>query len=428
MHFAKPLENSHNAHHSTPSSRWKLNQTWLTWLVAFSALMFIQLSQTTSVIVFMVAVAICAFARPQDAWKAILESRFVWPFLLYAAFSIIWSQASDLTARGVVELTFTVVAATLVAQTISPKAFVSAIVACCLVATVASIIYLGPELIAEWNSGFPVQGIFLGSKNSFGAAEALFILAGFYFALDRTRPYAMRILMIPCIFLAVALLISSRSATAALTVVPALLCSAAMYLLVNFSPRFRPIILFSVCAISVLFTAMIIPVVESTLPLFLDASGKDVTLTGRTLLWRWADRIIADNPILGFGYEAFWIPGNSYAELIWLEQGMAWRSGLHFHSQWYEVAVELGLIGLVLAVIVFMIVFVSVFSWALRRPSPESCFFLGFLIFTTIRTYVEVDLFWQYSLAFMIFIASYCYAKREKRERAALPSTAVEFV
>jgi exopolysaccharide production protein ExoQ len=169
---------------------------------------------------------------------------------------------------------------------------------------------------------------------------------------------------------------------------------------------------------------MIIPVVESTLPLFLDATGKDVTLTGRTLLWRWADRIIADNPILGFGYEAFWIPGNSYAESIWLEQGMAWRSGLHFHNQWYEVAVELGLIGLVLAAIVFMIVFVSVFSWALRRPSPESCFFLGFLIFTTIRTYVEVDLFWQYSLAFMIFIASYCYAKRGKRER----SMAVEFV
>jgi len=82
------------------------------------------------------------------------------------------------------------------------------------------------------------------------------------------------------------------------------------------------------------------------------------------------------------------------------------------------MTVQLGYVGLALTLIPFLIVLIEVARWALRAPSPESCFFFGFLVYTAIRTYVEVDLFGQYALAFVIFIASYVCARRDKRRRA----------
>ena len=399
MNFADPLANGPNAVRSIPSSRWRLNLIWWIWLIALSALMFISFSQTNAVIVFTAAVIMCGIARPHDAFNAILNSKCLWPFLVYAALSLIWSQAPDLTARGVTQLIFTVGAAALVAQALSPKSFVSVVFGSCLTATVASILYLGPELIVQWRSGYPVQGIFGGSKNQFGAVEALLILGGFYFVLDRTRSPMTRMLTIACVCLAAILLISSRSATAVWALAPALICSGAAYFLVKFSPRWRATILLSVFAVSVVLTAMIIPVMENAFSLFLDASGRDATLTGRTMLWSWADRLIADKPILGFGYRAFWVVGNPYAEEIWREMGFGRPLGIHFHNQWYEITVQLGYVGLALALLTFLIVLIEVARWAVRAPSPESCFFLGFLVDTAIRTYVEVDLFAQLELA-----------------------------
>jgi len=44
--------------------------------------------------------------------------------------------------------------------------------------------------------------------------------------------------------------------------------------------------------------------------------GKDVSLTGRTLLWSHAASIIADHPF-GVGLQAFWVESNSQAVQFW---------------------------------------------------------------------------------------------------------------
>jgi exopolysaccharide production protein ExoQ len=423
MGIAGPLTSAPDAKRTVPSSRRQLSLTWWLSLIALSALMFTQFSQTNAVIVFMAAVIICGIARPYEAFTAVLNSKILWPFLLYAALSITWSPIPDWTARGVVQLIFTAGAAVILAQALSPKSFITVVIGSCMIATVASIIYLGPALIGQLSSGFPVQGIFLGSKNTFGYVEVLLILAGFCFVLDATRRPITRLSTVLGICLAAILLIGSRSATAVGALAPALICSSAAYFLIKFSPRWRAIILVSVFAMSVLFAAMAIPVAESAFSFFLDVSGKDATLTGRTLLWQWADRIIAEQPILGSGYQAFWFEGNAYAIEIWREQGLDWRPGLNFHNQWYEMTVQLGYVGLVFTLVPFLIVLIDVARWAVRVPSPESCFFLGFMVYTTVSTYVEVELFSQYSIPFTIFIAAYVYARRNRRAQATPRAT-----
>jgi hypothetical protein len=70
----------------------------------------------------------------------------------------------------------------------------------------------------------------------------------------------------------------------------------------------------------------------------------------------------------------------------------------------------LGLIGILIAVGTTIIVLLSVLRWVLHDPSPESCFFAGFLIFILFRSVGEVELFTQFGLIPMSFLAAYYYA------------------
>lgn len=75
------------------------------------------------------------------------------------------------------------------------------------------------------------------------------------------------------------------------------------------------------------------------------ALGRDLTLTGRTDIWRAAASAVAAQPWLGYGYYAFWLPENGPA--YWVRQAVAWQVQ-SAHSSWLELALGLGRVGVVL--------------------------------------------------------------------------------
>jgi O-antigen ligase len=79
--------------------------------------------------------------------------------------------------------------------------------------------------------------------------------------------------------------------------------------------------------------------------------GEDATLTGRTDLWR--DILAIDiNPLIGVGYESFWI-----GERLEYFRSLYWWSPNQAHNGYLEVYINLGLIGLFLAVCVLLATF-----------------------------------------------------------------------
>jgi exopolysaccharide production protein ExoQ len=147
----------------------------------------------------------------------------------------------------------------------------------------------------------------------------------------------------------------------------------------------------------------------------LQLTGKSANLSDRTPLWDVANKMMQEYPIGGVGFQAFWQHGNPYAEDLWSRFQPA-RAGYHFHNLWYESGVELGYIGLGLALLTVAITAIEVMRWVVRSPNPASCFFLGYMIFIILRSYLEVDLFAQFSLTGAIFVAAFVYA-RQSRER-----------
>ena len=81
------------------------------------------------------------------------------------------------------------------------------------------------------------------------------------------------------------------------------------------------------------------------------SSARIRTLTGRTYLWQQGIEAATQNPIIRRRLPGLLGSGFAEPERLWEEFFIGSRSGFHFHNTYIEMAVELGLAGvLVLAV------------------------------------------------------------------------------
>lgn len=81
------------------------------------------------------------------------------------------------------------------------------------------------------------------------------------------------------------------------------------------------------------------------LTLVLDATGKDITLTGRTLIWEAGGEIALQYPFLGVGYLAFWHSSEFTAVQMLVYHAGATTSE-SFHNFVLEILIGCGLLGL----------------------------------------------------------------------------------
>src|SRR5271156_2475424 len=78
--------------------------------------------------------------------------------------------------------------------------------------------------------------------------------------------------------------------------------------------------------------------------------GKDVTLTGRTEIWSAVLDSIAKRPLLGYGYQAFWLglQGESYRVILTVSWVLA-----QAQNGFLDVMLEMGVAGLTIVLLVF---------------------------------------------------------------------------
>ncbi|MFB3977990.1 O-antigen ligase family protein [Microbacterium proteolyticum] len=78
----------------------------------------------------------------------------------------------------------------------------------------------------------------------------------------------------------------------------------------------------------------------------LDFLGRDVTLTGRTILWNWGIEVWAQRPIFGWGYGAYFATPEAAAFAQTIPEFRSWDVP-HFHQTYIQTAADFGLVGLV---------------------------------------------------------------------------------
>jgi O-antigen ligase len=147
--------------------------------------------------------------------------------------------------------------------------------------------------------------------------------------------------------------------------------------------------------------------------------NRDPTLTGRVFLWQQAASL-QPNPLLGAGFESFWL--GERLKRMW---AIHWWHPNEAHNGYIEIYLNLGIIGCVLMLGVFLSTF-----WKCRRAFLTN-FELGrlrlaFLAAILIYNWTEAAFKALHPVFFLLFIVFVDYPTAQSADAPEWPETALE--
>lgn len=343
-----------------------------------------------------------------------------WPLLLLPLFCLVsaaWSEAPAATIRYGMLYLITVLTATLIGAGTSR---ISALRGLQLVFSTYLILSLLLGRWTNWGDGSYAYAGLAGSKNAAGDAAAIGLLISattLFWAIGQRRPgwALIAILTIP---VAVYSLVVAKSTGALVAAVLALACLLLWLVSRRFALTTRTI-LFGVTLFGTIVVLATTPIwVDLVFDSILTASGKDAGLTGRADLWQVADRLIAQKPILGLGYNAFWVQGNLDAERLWKLLQVPSGSPFNFHNTPRDLLVNIGFVGLILYTVVWLAASIRLLWRTMLAPDYFGIFCSAMLVFVAPRVYFELVGFSNMHFPTMVLLISVACGFRPHRLNA----------
>lgn len=95
------------------------------------------------------------------------------------------------------------------------------------------------------------------------------------------------------------------------------------------------------------------------------ALGRSTDLTGREMIWAAVRERIAERPVAGWGFSTPWIPSEPFFDGWIIDHGV---TVMQAHNMWLDVALQLGIIGVVLITLVLLSFVWRAWFFAVDRP------------------------------------------------------------
>lgn len=331
--------------------------------------------------------------------------KYIWifGFAIFACLSVFWSAAPGATARAGVQYLTHVICALIAMRMLDIKTLTLGSV------TGAGVVLLYSMLFGVYHFD-PLDGTvsFVGafaSKNQLGFYASLAV----FFSFAAIVMLGQRGVWLPICgvvgLLAAYCLHASQSATSVLTTAAVVCLVIGMRVFSLLPPRNRKLLFIAASVFGVM--AVIGAVYGGAIDSVLGAFGKDSTLTGRTYLWQQGFEAAAASPVIGVGYQAYWVQGFSEAERLWTEFYIGSRSGFHFHNTFIETMVETGGIGLLLLTGLLLAALFGHLKRVLTQAQgfePLVLFGVSALLF--VRSFAEIDVIFPYQIgSFLLYVA-----------------------
>jgi len=138
-------------------------------------------------------------------------------------------------------------------------------------------------------------------------------------------------------------------------------------------------------SISVLGSLAVIGGMIASFATITSAYGKDTSLSGRTDIWEASLAALSERPLFGYGFGAlFWRSDVSpETEAIWRHVGF---ESSHAHNGALDLAIQIGLIGLLIFTVLWVSVAIS--AWRVLPTNPE----LGIWILSVVASNFVIGL------------------------------------
>ena len=388
---------------------------WPVWWLTFVSLTCLNLSiglGSVLLVGFLGSWMVYVLAWPARSLDQMLRTLLPWAFPLLALASVLWSQAPMTTFRLALELLLVTGFGIVMARAQPMRSFVSAFMCMMLVSVVVGTV-LGRSSTIGMTNETALIGIF-GSKNNFAMMVSFMLLAAITVLPDRRQPVVLRLIALLCCLLAPPYMVLTKSVGGIITLGLALGAFGIFALAARLPVRARPgfyagILLLACCGLGMFLLLEDSGILEEVLRSF----GKDTTLTGRTFLWQRAAELIGLNPLLGVGYQAFWVQESVEAEGLWRLGKNTARSGFHLHSLYYATAVELGYVGFAVLGTTLVTLTLSVLANACRRPSLELAFGAAVVVIFASRAFVELDFISPFNIGTLLIPILWGYGTQQ---------------
>jgi exopolysaccharide production protein ExoQ len=390
---------------------------WIGCFASLVPLLLIQYAEKASseyapmlvTLMFMAPWGVLILIQPNRVINDIFQN---WPLMLLptlALLSTAWSDYPSWTLRASLEFAATTVIGILAGRRIAPRTFLAALFSALVLAVILSV-YLGKQ--SGGDSAAQMLGA-VGSKNYLAFYISVLSLAAIGVLFDRSQLRIMRVCALTSLPVAPVALYLARSLDAIVAASGAVIATLMLLLICRLRPLNRITVLGIGSMIAVacgLLAAFYIEDLSAVLKLV----GKDVTLTGRTLLWQMALYSIAQRPIAGVGYAAFWQVGNWGAENMWAHFGLINKTGFHFHNTYLQVTADLGLPGLGVFLANVIGTMRRAMATFLSAPTTVQIFAISTFLFLLIRFPVEVDLFFQFQLGTILMCVIWVWLEKPR--------------
>jgi len=353
----------------------------------------------------MLAIGLIVLFRRSRRVIELLQSNLpVVLFFLYCAVSVLWSDFPDVSFKRWLRAIGDIVMVLIVLSDVNWQTALRRVLARVgFIAIPLSILFIRyfPELGRAYSRGGASSwsGVATG-KNSLGMICLVFGLASLacfleVYRAERSRQRT-RILLAQSALLVmtVYLLLKANSATSFACF---FMCSAPM-ILISFFPLARKLVILHPMVLGIIGVAFCALFLNIGTGMVQDL-GRDSTLTGRDDIWRAAFSQV-QNPVVGSGYESFWI--GSRLETI---QKILNQYLNQAHNGYIEIYLNLGWVGVVLLAILIVTGYGRVVG-AVGRMTSTATLGLAFFIASVAYNFTEAAFKMMHPLWICFFLVS----------------------
>jgi O-antigen ligase len=325
--------------------------------------------------------------------RALRAAQTVWPLLALAALACLsttWSVEPMITFRRSVSLLTATMIAIYLGERYSIQVFARLLAkTLCLVMMLVLVLYcIAPEYVIDYSAyGAAWKGL-SRYKNTFGEHMAIAVLL---LALVKFQRFDW--LRYLGLLIAAGLLLLSGSATSLVCCVLSL-AATALWRLMRGEQR-----LLAYALAALIFCLGLYCMLSPPEPL-LQVLGRDATLTGRTRIWATLLPIIADRPILGYGYAAFWTGLKPELLNVWI--GAGWQVPVADNG-YIDLCLSLGAVGVCTFVWNYVRSFHSAIDYVRWEPGSARLWPVTYLCFFALHSVTESTLLTSGSFSFLLF-------------------------
>ena len=354
-------------------------------------------------------------ARPQRSLRWIGGTALPYALPILAMASATWSIEPALSFKLGFEFLIFTALAVVASEAQSSRSLMSSLMCALLVGVVASAALRTTAAVGTTGE-IALIGVF-GSKNNLANFVCLSMISSLPVLLDRRQPRSLRVLAMIGLLLDPVMLIKAHSLGALFAGGLAVATSGVILFLASVPRRLRQLLMSLSAILAAGFGCVLVLALAGgfNLSSLLVAAGKDPSLTGRTFLWSRASEFIAMRPLLGLGYQAFWVQGHVEAEALWRFAQIESRMGFHFHNLYYETAVELGGLGVFTLGLFLVAAGGRALYRGLTQPGPVTAFLCGLVVFFAMRVGVELDFLDPFSTGSFLLPVIWIYTRGDAK-------------